>query len=133
MVCGNMGKTPQTITDLVKVFADSVIKHGELMLEDSVAANCYYRKFVRAMGRLSQFGDDGLLALAGLLDDGRAIVRVTAACYLLNFRTGHAVKVLKAASTTKDRGLSMLAIVSLKRWEDGIYLDPATGKEVNRH
>jgi len=119
----------KTIGGCVEEFSKSVIKYGECILKDASQANRHYDRFINALRDLATFGDKGLSALAELLDDDRLIVRVTAASYLVHFRTAKALEVLRAA-TTEDRGIAMLAIVTLKRWEQGTYLHPATGHEV---
>ena len=124
-----MKKRIQAIADCVNVFADSVIKYYEFILEDSNIADLHYAKYIKALKQLNEFGDDGLSALARLLDDDRIVVRVTAASYLIHYCTEKAKKVLNAAAG-EDRGIAMLAIVTLKRWETGSYLDPSSGKEV---
>jgi|SRR5271165_5542819 len=124
-----MRKRIRSVAECVNVFTDSVLKHGELMCKDSTAANQHNGKYVKALKELYGFGDDGLFALAKLLDDDRVVVRVTTACYIIHYYTDKALTVLKAAAK-EDRGIAMLAIVALKRWELGTYFDPATGKEV---
>ena len=49
--------------------------------------------------------------------------------FFIHYRTDKALEVLRAAAK-EERGIAMLAIVTLKRWEMGSYLDAASGKEV---
>ena len=74
-------------------------------------------------------GDAGLSGLAVLLDDENHVIRETTAAYLIHRYTDKAIKVLTAAAEA-ERPIGGLAIVTLKRWELGRYLDPATGHEV---
>jgi hypothetical protein len=127
-----MNKNILSIADWINVFVDSVLKYSDLIFKDSNAANHQYERFTEAVRQLGQFGDDGLSKLAGLLNDERIVIRVTAASYLIHFRTDEALRVLRAAAKQENRAVSMLAIVTLKRWETGSYLDPVTGKEVKR-
>ena|SRR6266436_596653 len=124
-----MKKKKQTIGGWVEVFVDAVLQYGEFIFKDSRIANKHYARFIEALKQLNRFGDDGLSALACLLDDGRLAVRTTAACYLVKYRTDSALGVLREAAKAKDRAISMLAVATLRRWEMGYYLDPATGEE----
>jgi len=110
-------------------FRDAVIKYSQFMLSDPPTANQYYDRFIKALRQLSRAGDEGMSALATLLDDNDVAVRVMAATYLIRYRTKAAQEVLKVAAKMQDRAISMLAIVTLKRWEKGYYLDPETGNE----
>jgi hypothetical protein len=125
-------KKKESVAELVPMFVDSVLKHAEFMFKDSDVANRHYARFMRAIKGLNQLGKSGLSALCDLLSDERLVVRVTAACYVIPHCTERAIKVLKAAAKETDGAISMLAIVTLERWKRGIYLDPATGKEVAR-
>lgn len=125
-----MQKNTQNVTKLVQGFVVSVLNYSEFILKDSQTANRHYDEFIDVLKQLALHGEEGLIALAKLLDDDRIVVRVTAACYLVHFRTEKALSVLGAAANLEDRAISMLAIVTIKRWEKCIYLDPATGNEV---
>jgi hypothetical protein len=111
------------------MFETSVLKHSELMFNDPGAANHEYDTFISALHQLHNMGDDGLSALSKLLDSKNAVIRVSTACYLIHLYTEKALKVLKSAAK-EDRGIAMLAMMTLKRWELGRYLDPGSGKEV---
>ena len=113
-------------------FREAVIRYGEFVLTDASAANQYYDRFIGALRKLSGAGDEGMLALTSLLDDRDLGVRATAACYLMNYRTEAAQRVLREAAGMQDRAIGLLAVATLKRWEKGYYLDPNTGKETNQ-
>jgi len=124
-----MNDHQEKANEYITVFSESVIKHGENMFNNPQQANHYYARFTDALHNLAALGNDGLSALATLLDDDRVVVRVTAASYLVHFKTDKALKVLNTAKN-EERAIAMLAIVTLKRWETGSYLDPKSGKEV---
>jgi len=117
------------IARCLAAFETAVLKHSEFMFKDSSIANQHFNAYTKALKELSKMGDDGLSALAKLLDNENVVVRVTAATYLIHYCTDKAISILRAASK-EERGIAMLAIVTLKRWELGGYLDPTTGKEV---
>jgi hypothetical protein len=117
------------IADCISAFETAVLKHSEFMFKDSDAANKQYDIFVEALRQLNKIGDDGLSALVKLLDNDNIVVRVTTACYLIHYRTDEALMILSEAAKL-DRGIAMLAQITLKRWQLGRYLDPASGKEV---
>jgi hypothetical protein len=126
-----MHRDTQTIAELLETFVLSVLKYSEFILKDSRVANRHHDHFIEALRQIAAHGEEGLTALAGLLDDDRIVIRVTAACYLVHFQTDKAMSVLKGAAKLKNRAIAMLAFATIKRWERGIYLDPATGKETN--
>jgi HEAT repeat protein len=65
-----------------------------------------------------ELGAPGIEALASLLQDEHALVRVTAAYYLLPFKTEESLKILEAAA--KGKGVSALsAFIILARWKGG--------------
>jgi hypothetical protein len=125
----NMEYRQESIADCVSSFRDSVLKHQEFSTKDSKVANRHYHTYIKALKKLNNMGDDGLSALAVLLDDANHVIRETTAAYLIHRYTDKAIKVLTAAAKA-ERPIGGLAIVTLKRWELGRYLDPATGKEV---
>lgn len=60
-------------------------------------------------------------ALTALLEHSHPNVRVTAAVYLLRYRTAESKAVLEAA-VNEGKGLASLgAELTLKRWEDGTW------------
>lgn len=124
-----MSKDTRTIAELVETFVVSVLRYSEFILKDSRIANRHYDDFIEALKQIAAHGEEGLTALARLLDDERIVVRVTAACYLVHFRTKRAMSVLHEAAKLENRAIAMLAFATIKRWEKGIYLDPATGNE----
>src|SRR6266581_443234 len=104
---------PESIASCVDAFADSVVKYGEFIFNDPKVANRHYDRSVQALKQLSRFGDDGMAALAALLDDEVLEVRVTAACHVIHYRRDKALQVLKAAAKARGRAISMLAIAAL--------------------
>jgi hypothetical protein len=80
---------------------------------------------VAAFEALRVHGDVGRIALAGLLDDARAEVRVMAAAYLLR----HCGDRAKAVLENEARASGIVAFgaaQALQRWEEGTWaLDPA--------
>lgn len=124
-----MHKDSRKIPELVEAFVVSVIKYSEFILKNSQIANQHYDAFIQALNQIAAYGEEGLIVLANLLDDDRTVVQVTAACYLVHFQTEKAMSVLKEAAKLENRAIAMLAFATIKRWEKGIYLDPATGKE----
>jgi hypothetical protein len=125
----NMHRDTRAISELLETFVLSVLKYSEFILKDSQMANRHYEDFIEALRQIAAHGEEGLAALAGLLDDERIVIRVTAACYLVHFQTPRAMSVLQEAAKLENRAIAMLAFATIKRWEKGIYLDPATGKE----
>ena len=121
--------TGKKISGYVSTFENAVLKHSEFMFKDSGLANRHFDAYTKALKQLAELGDDGLSALSRLLDSENTVIRVTTACYLIHYSTSKAIKILKAAAK-EERGIAMLAIVTLKKWELGRYLDPASGKEV---
>lgn len=116
------------IAESVSAFADSVLKHVEFSVNDPEVANRHFGVYMAALNRLAGFGEEGLSALAKLMDHENRIIRVTAACYLINRYTERAKMVLTEAAEA-ERPMGGLAIVTLRRWELGRYLDPTSGKE----
>jgi hypothetical protein len=124
-----MRRNTRTLSQSVDAFVVSILQYGEFILKDSRITNRHYADFTRALKRIVAYGDDGLSALAKLLEDDRIVVRATVACYLIHVRTERAKNVLEETAKLEDRAIAMLAVATLERWEKGIYLDPATGKE----
>jgi hypothetical protein len=122
----------KAISDCVNQFSKAVLEYSTYIFSDSNLAGRYYNMYIEAMRKLSEFGDDGLSALATLMDNENLVVRITTASYLMHFDTAKALEVLKEAKYA-ERGIAMLAIVTLKRWETGTYLDPATGFEISKN
>jgi len=119
----------EKIKGLIKEFSEGVVKHREQMFSDHVVANRFYEKYLSALKDLTSYGAPGLSALAELLDNPRPIIRVAAATYLISVYPEKAKKVLQA-EVNQDSRFSAEALVALKRWERGTYLDPGTGMEV---
>ena len=119
----------EKIADCVSTFEHAVLMHDEFSLKDSDVANKSYDSSIKALKQLNKFGDEGLSALATLLDHEKRVVRVTAASYLISHYTSRAIKVLTEAAEAEHPS-GGLAIVTLRRWQLGRYLDPASGKEI---
>ena len=113
------------VDSLVDDFAHCVARQMDAIRRgDAVAGNEYARRYIAAFEQLRAHGDAGRVALARLLDDVRADVRVMAAAYLLRHCEGRARAVLEVES--KGKGWAAIgAAQALKRWEDGTWsLDP---------
>jgi hypothetical protein len=123
----------QIIAENVRLFSGAAAKYGDNIYRDYDLATQHFNDYNKALAKLSTYGDEGLSALAKLLDDDneRLDVRVMAGMHLMLYATDKAIKVLNIAKNL-NRGISMLAIAALKKWEMGFYLDPATGTEVRR-
>lgn len=117
-------QNPET---LVKRFVEGVVKHREYMCTDHRVANQNFDKYTEALKGLFLLGEPGMNALLRLLDDSRPVVRVSVGTYLLRIFPERAIKVLQAEVDQKGALLSS-ALVALKRWERGIYLDPFRGE-----
>ncbi len=112
---------------LVKEFAECVAAQSEAIARaDARTGNKHAKRYVAAFDRLRAHGDEGREALATLLTDGRADVRVMAAAYLLRYCESRARLILEAEA--KGTGLVAFgAAQTLKRWEEGIWaLDPVS-------
>jgi hypothetical protein len=110
------------LDSLVKEFASCVVHQNEAIFRgDATASNEYARRYIAAFGKLrSSWGDEGRDALATLLVDHRADVRVMAAAYLLRHCKERARAVLEAEA--KGSGLIAFgAEQALKRWEEGTW------------
>jgi hypothetical protein len=106
---------------LVREFADCVTAQSEAIASgDPDKGNEFARRYVRAFHSLRTLGDAGLDALAGLLRDERACVRITAAAFLLRHNGEEARRVLQTEAA--GRGLlAFSAAQALQRWEDGTW------------
>lgn len=106
---------------LVSTFAENVAKQSRfVMLGNAEAGNACAREYIKAFQALRSMGTDGLNALAALLEDLRADVRVTAAAFLLRHCEAKAKSVLE--SEANGKGLTALAASqALRRWEEGTW------------
>jgi hypothetical protein len=111
---------------LVAQFADDVAQQTEAIKRgDYKAGNRHAKRYIASFGKLREIGDPGRDALCALLAHERPDVRVTAAAYLLRYRTSDALEVLREAA----KGSGMIAFEAseaMKRWEEKSWaLDPA--------
>ena len=108
---------------LVDDFANSVAQQQRS--RDTKTANQHAAAYLAAFEALRAQGDPGREALARLLEDSRAEVRVMAAAFLLRYCETRARAVLEAEA----RGRGMVAFgaqQALERWKEGTWeLDPA--------
>jgi hypothetical protein len=114
-----------SIEALVEEFARCVeLQHEAVLAGDPLTGNKYAKRYIAAFHRLRAAGDDGRNALATLLSDQRAAVRVMAATFLLRHCGETARRVLEAEAT-KDGLFAFGAEQALRRWEEGTWmLDP---------
>lgn len=110
---------------LVAQFAEDVEQQTEAIKRgDYRTGNRHAKRYIAAFGKLREFGDPGRDALCALLTHERPDVRVTAAAYLLRYRTTDAIEVLREAA--KGSGLiAFEASEAIKRWDEKSWaLDP---------
>lgn len=111
---------------LVKEFAECVVAQNDAIARnDPQTGNKYAKRYIVAFEKLRRRGNEGRDALAVLLTDEHAAVRVMAAAYLLRHCGGKARIVLEQEA--KGKGLVAFgAAQALKRWDEGSWsLDPA--------
>jgi hypothetical protein len=113
------------LEDLVKEFADCVVAQSQAMAKaDPNLGNKFARHYMAAFEQLRSRGDEARQALAVLLRDSRADVRVMAAAYLLRYKHDQAKSVLEADA----KGVGLVAFgaaQALQRWKEGAWaLDP---------
>ena len=111
--------------ELVEQFAQHVQAETEAGWRgDAPAANRHADEYLAVFDKLRARGDTGRDALAVLLHHPRMDVRVTAAAFLLRYRTKEARAVLEEAA--KGKGVVPFeAQQALQRWEEGTWsLDP---------
>lgn len=114
------------IESLVIEFADNVCAQSECIQRgDATTGNKHARKYIRALERLREFGDEGRDALAPLMHDSRDDVRLMAAVFLLRHRHAEARAVLETLASANKGLASFGADQALKRWDEGTWdLDP---------
>jgi hypothetical protein len=113
-------------TALVDEFAHCVAAQGQAIAKgDAASGNTFAKRYVAAFQMLRLHGDCGRDALAVLLSDPRADVRVMAAAFLLR----HCEAKARAVLETEVMGGGMAAFgaaQALRRWKEGTWtLDPA--------
>lgn len=114
------------LKELVREFAQNVAAQTDSIWRgDAKTGNKHAKRYIAAFEALRAQGDAGREALAVLLTHPRMDVRVSAAAYLLRYRTAEARAVLEEAA--KGEGLVPFeASIVLKNWENGTWaLDPA--------
>ena len=115
----------KVIEELVEQFAQSVAAQTDSIWRgDAKTGNKHARRYMAAFDKLRAHGDAGRDALSVLLTHSRMDVRVSAAAYLLRYRTAEARAILEEAA--KGEGLVPFeASIVLKNWENGTWaLDP---------
>lgn len=113
------------LQDVVKEFAECVVAQSNAIAKaDANLGNRFAKRYIAAFKTLRLHGDEGREALAVLLSDSRANVRVMAAAYLLRYKHDQAKAVLEAEA----EGAGIVAFgasQALQRWKDGSWaLDP---------
>jgi hypothetical protein len=114
-----------TLKQLVKEFADCITAQKEAIRRcDPVAGNEFAKRCASAFNELRAYGHRGRNALAVLLADEQADVRVAAAAFLLRHCGDRARAVLEAEA--RGTGLTAFeAAQALQRWDEGTWaLDP---------
>ena len=98
-------------------FANAVIgQNTAIEQHDAETGNKFAIKYIEASDALINAGNEGIEALASLLNDDRVAVRAMAASYLLPFRANEALPVLREAAN--GEGITALgAFMTLQRWE----------------
>jgi len=93
---------------LVSEFAECVAAQSKaVLLGNAEGGNSYARRYIEAFRTLRSMGNGGRDALATLLSDGRADVRVMAASFLLRHSGEKARRILEAEA--KGRGLTAVS------------------------
>ena len=109
------------LEELVQEFADCVAAQNQAIEKsDPNLGNKFAKRYISAFEKLRARGNDGREALAVLLTDNRADVRVMAAAYLLRYKTDQARAVLETEA--KGKGFVALgAAQALQRWNEGAW------------
>ena len=110
---------------LVDAFAQNVAAQTDAIWRgDAKTGNKHAKRYIAAFERLRAHGNAGREALAVLFTHSRMDVRVSAAAYLLRYRTEEAKAILEAAAQGKGL-VPFEASMVLKHWADGTWaLDP---------
>ena len=111
----------KTVDDLAQEFADNVAAQTDAIVNgDAKKGNKHARYYIEIFEQLKAIGDIGRDALLPLLEHERADVRITAAAFLLRYRTQEAKSVLEKEA--KGQGMPAFeASECLKRWEEGTW------------
>jgi hypothetical protein len=111
----------QNIGDLVCEFGESVASQADAVARgDPETGNKFAKRYVDIFGELCRRGNEGRDALAVLLDDPRAPVRIQVAAYLLRHCGQRAQAVLEKEA--RGRGMHAFAArQALKRWAEGTW------------
>jgi hypothetical protein len=113
------------LESLVAEFAENVAAQTDAIWRgDAKVGNKHAKRYIAAFEKLRAQGDAGREALTVLFTHPRLDVRVSAAAYLLRYRTAEAHAILQEAA--KGTGLVPFeASLVLKNWESGTWaLDP---------
>jgi broad specificity phosphatase PhoE len=115
-----------TAAELVEEFARCVAAQDQaIAIGDWRSGNAFAKRYVAAFKELRLQGDSGRDALAALLADSRAAVRVMAAAFLLRHCKDKARAVLEAEANGKGV-VAFGASQALLGWDKGTWkLDPA--------
>jgi len=113
------------IEALIQEFGDCVAAQSRCIEEgDAKTGNAYAERYAAAFDQLRKYGNAGRNALAMLMDDGRADVRVMAAAFLLRHSEEKALSVLRREAQAPGL-VGFGAEQALERWKDGTWsLDP---------
>lgn len=114
------------VVDIVEEFARQVEAETEagFTQADAKTANKHAKRVAALFKKLRSLGDPGRDALARLFTHPRVDVRVSAAAYLLRYRTAEAKAVLEEAARGKGF-IPFEAQQALLRWQEGTWaLDP---------
>lgn len=117
--------------NLKNAFIQNVVEYIEKVCSDHKRANICFDRYMQAVKDLITRRDTGLLALKELLDDSRDSVKIIAAVNVLPYYPDDALKVLMDAANSLTEP-SPLALITLRHWRDGTYLDPLSGKRKHR-
>ncbi len=114
------------IEELVAEFAENVAAQTDSIWRgDAKTGNKHAKRYIAAFDKLTAHGDAGRDALTVLFTHPRMDVRVSAAAYLLRYRTAEARAILEEAATGEGL-VPFEASLVLKNWESGTWaLDPA--------
>jgi uncharacterized protein DUF2019 len=114
------------IEGLVAEFAENVAAQTDSIWRgDAKTGNKHAKRYIAAFDKLTAHGDAGRDALTVLFTHPRMDVRVSAAAYLLRYRTAEARAILEEAATGEGL-VPFEASLVLKNWESGTWaLDPA--------
>jgi len=106
---------------LVKEVEGNVASQTEAIKRgDARTGNRHANRYIAALKKLRAEGDAGRDALAILLKHPRSDVRVTAAGFLLRYRTAEAKAVLEAVAGGGGAA-AIGATMALKHWEEGTW------------